>query len=107
MLENLTGFYDRHPELRDKESNFQTVQRTTDEPETTQNRRKIQSPELERSLYRLFGKEGLNSTKNKILILLLPVLMLILTIVLWRLFQYVKIHGFDEVKYAPGHGMFW
>lgn len=107
MLEDLSGFYDRHPDLEDTGPSTQTAQCLPAKPKVARTQSKVHSPELEQSLHRLLGKEGLNSTKNRILVLLLPILMLILSIVIWRLFQHIMIHGFDEVKYAPGHGMFW
>ena len=55
--------------------------------------------ELKNDLMPILEQLEIHNKRDKILLLVLPILLLILSIVLWRLFQYVKIHGFNEVRF--------
>ena len=55
------------------------------------------NPQVETNLSSIIGDEY--NEKDERILLLMPFIILLLVIALWRLFQYVQIHGFNEVKF--------
>jgi len=51
--------------------------------------------ELKKDSSRILELMGIKSRRDKVQLLMLPIIMLLLAIVLWRLFQYVKVHGLN------------
>jgi hypothetical protein len=47
----------------------------------------------------LIGNDAVYSSRDKRLLLLLPFLLILLGMAIWRLIQYMQIHGFNEVKF--------
>jgi hypothetical protein len=57
------------------------------------------NPQVEITFNDLIGHDPLYSATDKRLLYLLPFVLLLLALAIWQLFQYIQIHGLNEVKF--------
>jgi len=60
---------------------------------------KRHNPRVETNFNELIGHDPVFSATDRRLLYLLPFLLLLLALAIWQLFQYIQIHGFNEVKF--------